>query len=213
MNTTRNAFVTGGTGFVGTWMRKTRPDGVSLAGVGRDKYDVINRVTQMDYIVHLAPVDPIDAIEAARDNNCRLLYCSSGIVYHPENDTQYRRDKMQWEFDCLTSGVDVVIARLFTFMQSSTVYNALFDAARAGNQLRVWGDCTRSFMHGRRMGEQMWDILRHGENGCAYDVGSDRAITVMQLAQRIHAFTGCVIKQVKNHPVPMPVYLPTENRI
>ena len=203
-----NILITGGTGFVGSWMKKTQPEGFAVCYASRKGY---NNWLDWDwnYIVHLAPVSPARCIENIQRNKGRLLYCSSGIVYHMENDTMYRRNKIRWEQECLDSGADVVIARPFTFMRSSKAYNALFDAAREGKPLEVWGDCTRSFMHGAEMGRWMWAILLRGESGQAYDVGSDKPTTILRLARRIQAFTTwCDIKQVACRPVPMPVYLP-----
>lgn len=210
MTSTNNILVTGGTGFVGSWIIKTWKDAalVCLSSYAYD--DPKGWDHPYRYIVHLAPVSPYPAIECARNNNARLLYVSSGAVYHPEyQDLIYRQSKLKWEQECLDSGVDVVIARLFTFMDSSPMWCAFFEAARVGKPLEVWGKCTRSFMHGAELGRWLQAILLHGENGCAYDVGSDRAITNIQLATRISNFTGCPIKYV-DRDVPMPVYLPPD---
>lgn len=207
----KNVLITGGTGFVGSWMRKTQPAHLNAWFMSRADYEMvyIERTTGIDYVVHLANVSPYPAIECARRNDARLLYCSSGAVYHPENDNEYRRNKMDWESECLYSGVDVIIARPFTFLGFSPAQTTLFDAARAGRPLEVWGDCIRSFMTGADLGRMMWAILFEGERGQAYDVGSDRPVTILRLAQRIKALcrTDSEIVFV-DKPVPMPVYLP-----
>lgn len=204
-----NVLITGGTGFVGSWMKKTMPAGFNGWYMSRQDYEdvLIESITGIDYVVHLANISPVGAIECARNNNARLLYCSSGIVYHPENNNEYRQNKMRWESECLYSGLNVVIARLFTFWGSSKAQLALFDAARKGKPLEVWGDCTRSFMTGADMGRRMWDILLHKERGQAYDVGSYRPITILRLAEKIKAFTGCEIRQIKKD-IPMSYYVP-----
>jgi nucleoside-diphosphate-sugar epimerase len=55
----------------------------------------------------------------------------------------------------------------------------------------------------------MWAILMHGERGEAYDVGGDKPITMMELAQAfVKVFgTGSPI-EVQNGIDPMPIYLP-----
>jgi nucleoside-diphosphate-sugar epimerase len=60
--------------------------------------------------------------------------------------------------------------------------------------LQIWGDgnTVRSYMHGSELGRWMWAILFKGENGQAYDVGSDEPITLFQLAQDI-------VKQYNSH--------------
>ena len=212
MTTTTNVLVTGGTGFVGSWMKKTKPDDCNFWGMSKDDYNKVafESSTGVNSVVHLAPIAPTNAIQCARLNNARLLYCSSGIVYHPENDTEYRQNKIRWEQECLESGVDVVIARPFTFMGSSKVWNALFKAAREGKPLEVyWIPTTRSFMHGAEMGRWMWAILLRGRSGQAYDVGSSKPVPIWTLAERIKALckTDSEIRYL-HKVVPMPVYLP-----
>lgn len=209
MSSMNNVLITGGTGFVGSWMKKTMPADFNGWYMSRDDYErvLIESVRGINYVVHLANVSPTGAIECARNNNARLLCCSSGAVSHPENDTEYRQNKIKWEAECLYSGLDVVIARLFTFWGSSKAQLALFDAARKGKPLEVWGDCTRSFMTGADLGRRMWDILLNKERGQAYDVGSYKPVSILRLAQRIQAFTGCEIKQVDKE-IPMPYYVP-----
>lgn len=205
---TNNILVTGGTGFIGSWLAKTWR-GVPLVCLSRAAYESHKWCNYpYKYIVHLAPVSPALVLDVARDNNARVLYASSGAVYHPENNTQYRRDKIDHEFECITSGVDVVIARLFTFT-GFNVHKTLFDAARAGRPLEVWGDCTRSFMHGAEMARWMWAILTRGESGQAYDVGSDRPVLIERLARRIKALcdTQSEVTRV-DRSIPVPVYLP-----
>jgi len=215
MIATKNAIMTGGTGFVGGWMVRKRPPDVNVGVLSSTSYQwpLLEDIENMQYVIHLAPVPPTRAIDCALRNNARLLYCSSGIVYHPENDTEYCKAKMAGERECLESGADVVIARLFTFMDSSWVWRTLFKNAREGKLLPVYIDIEkptstyRSFMHGSEMARWMWAILLNGQGGEAYDVGSDRAISISDFARRIQNFTGCrFIYLVKD--IPVPFYLP-----
>ena len=217
MITTSNALMTGGTGFVGSWMVKKRPPDINVGIMNSDTYNkwpILEDIENMQYIIHLAPVPPTRAIACAKRLGARLLYASSGIVYHPENDTEYRRAKLDGERECLDSGVDVVIARLFTFMDSSRVWKAMFNAARNGGPLFVhidsqYGDAVRSFMHGSEMARWMWAILLRGESGDVYDVGSDNVYSITQFAERIQAFTGCEFAYI-SECIPVPVYLPED---
>lgn len=208
-----NVLITGGTGFVAHWLCETAPAGMFTLLLTHQEYDsgVIENITGIHAIIHLAPVAPYRVVEAAQRNNARLLYCSSGIVYHPEADTEYRRDKMNWEQYCLDSGVDVVIARLFTFCGEGLDDNKAIvqfeKAAKAGEPLRIWGDgsCVRSYMHGLELGRWMWAILLKGKSGEAYDVGSDEPITILELAKRYS--DNIIIEGGKDA---IPYYLPID---
>jgi nucleoside-diphosphate-sugar epimerase len=208
MSSISNVLITGGTGFVGNWMQEEAPENFFVNCIGQNQYDFYKSLGTFDYIAHLAPIAPTRVLEIAKKNNARLLYASSGAVYHPEyQDKEYRENKIRWEQECLDSGVDVVIARLFTFARSSRAYNRIFSDIRTGHKPTVARDCVRSFMYPREMARWMWAILLRGESGQAYDVGSDRATSMVNLALRIHKFTG-VSSMVSHEPVPMPHYLP-----
>jgi nucleoside-diphosphate-sugar epimerase len=216
---TKNIIVTGGTGFVGSWMRRKQPDNVEAVYFNRHGHQNLDLVTsKYDYVVHLAPVAPDKVIAFAQKNKARLLYCSSGIVYHPENDTKYRQNKIKWEQQCLDSGVDVVIARLFTFfgdgLDDNKAITEFFTSAKQGQPLNVYGDglTVRSYMHGRDLGRAMWQILFDGETGRAYDVGSTRPVTIKRLAERVAFFMRLKINYA-NQSSPVKLYLPTEERL
>ncbi len=210
--------ITGGTGFVGYWMQKTAPSNVACQFLSRADYIAAHwQATHWDYIVHLAPVSPYAVTSQAAKDNARLLYCSSGIVYHPENNIEYRRDKMNWEQHCLESGVDVVIARLFAFygegLDEHKAYTQFTKAAMTGQPIIVQGDgnVVRSYMHGSEMGEWLWAILLKGKSGEAYDVGSDEPITMLQLAKFIKSQKRSMSEiVVKGGTSPMPHYLPAD---
>lgn len=227
--------ITGGTGFVGSWMRRTQPEGTNCLYVGRrhDEWKVVGYKGKGEadtwkdvefsfggypkYIVHLAPIAPTESIELAKLNNIRLLYCSSGIVYHSENDTEYRRNKIKWEAECLASGVDVVITRLFTFsgegLDDGKAIVQFERAAARGEPLRIWGDgsCVRSYMPGDEMGRRLWAVLLKGKSRESYDIGSIVPITMLDLAKRIikeHNSKSEII--VEGGVDPMPNYLPED---
>lgn len=215
MTSTLSVLVTGGTGFVGRWMRKMCPDNVTALWLSRTMYEtnIIENIHTVDYIVHLAPTIPLRVINLARRTGARLLYASSGIVYVGDIDTEYRKMKLQGEKMCLDSRIDCVIARLFTFfgdgLDDNKAITQFFKSARAGKPLKVYGDgsCVRSYMHGAEMARQMWQILLDGESRHAYDVGSTRTTTMKRLAERIQTFTGAKIEYTSD-TIPMPVYYP-----
>lgn len=212
--------ITGGTGFVGHWMRETQPEKIEADYLSCSKYDNFfyewtPKKTSYNYIVHLAPVSPYKIISLAKTSSARLLYCSSGIVYHEENDTEYRRNKIAGEALCFASGVDVVIARLFTFygehLDEHKAYTQFTKAARQNSPIEIWGDgkTVRSYMHGYDLGRYMWAILLHGMNGEAYDVGSEEPVTMLELARAIKLLTQSKSEIViKNGIDPMPYYMP-----
>lgn len=214
----KKVLCTGGTGFVGHWMRETMPSGVGCRFLDSKGYDCFWDVWQeetWDYIIHLAPVSPRKVIELAKRNHARLLYCSSGIVYHRENNTEYRQNKITGEALCYLGGIDTVTARLFTFygehLDEHKAYTQFTKAARQNSPIEIWGDgkTVRSYMHGYELGRYMWAILLRGASGEAYDVGSDEPMTMLDLAERIKAKYQSQSEIItKNGKDPMPYYMP-----
>ena len=219
-----NVLITGGTGFVGTWMQKTKPANVTVTYLGREAYEAYLqrnwKYFDFDGYIHLAPVSPYPAILGARFNHARLLYCSSGIVYHPEGDSQYRRDKIAWEFDVIASSIDYVITRLFTFsgegLDDNKAITQFYKCAIAGKPLQIWGDgsVVRSYMNGYDLGKMMWAIFERGGSQKAYDVGSLEPITMLELAKFIiHTTKSKSTIEFIDKPNPVPVYLPHKEMI
>lgn len=208
--------VTGGTGFVGYWMHQTAPYNLACVYLSKKDYeDETNWNWRYDYIVHLAPVSPSKPLACARQNNARVLYASSGAVY--DRDTAYADQKREWEAECAYSGVNVVIARLFTFcgehLDENKAISRFQKAAMRGEIIHIWGDgsAIRSYMQGREMGKWLWAILLKGKRGEAYDVGSDDPVTMYELASRINEIHGrrsTII--IDGGPEECPVYLPKD---
>lgn len=209
--------ITGGTGFVGWWMWKTKPDGFFVNCLSHQAYDEPCRWEwEWDYIVHLAPVPPDKVLNYAGNNVARVLFASSGAVYN-EHPTPYGEDKRYWEHECHKSGADCVIARLFTFCGAGlkdnfAVTNFIRDA-ETSNEIHVRGDgrAVRSYLYGEDLGRWLWAILLRGRAGEAYDVGSDQRVSILDLAREVacnYLPEPDIIIENKITQEPAPFYVP-----
>jgi nucleoside-diphosphate-sugar epimerase len=206
--------ITGGTSFVGHWLRVTKPINTIVHNIGRAKYESMEWTnTKWDAIIHAGLVAPTEVLK----QKCRVLYVSSGVVYHPEYEPKYRKIKIDGEAECLNSGADVVIARLFTFcgdrLDDNKAITTFCRAAIANKTIIITGggNTVRSYMHGSLMGYWLWQILEHGERRRAYDVGSDVPITMLELARKVIAETNSKSEIViLDNKDPMPYYMPED---
>jgi nucleoside-diphosphate-sugar epimerase len=189
----KKILITGATGFVGYWMRRT-PWPVNRDCIYLNRADYGLKLWQewnFDCIVHLAPTLPDKVIECAKRCNARILFASSGAVYARElND--YGRMKKQSEDMLLASGLDVRIARMFTFCGARLKWHnfaigQFIRDAVAGGPIRILGDgrTVRSYMYGSDLGEWLWKILLDGQPGAIYDVGSAYPVTIEELAKEV----------------------------
>jgi nucleoside-diphosphate-sugar epimerase len=137
----------------------------------------------------------------------RILNVSSGAVYGAftsrpfgakEDDyavamplTPYAQAKREAEQLCAASPVDFVTARAFAFLGPHLALDGHFAAgnflrdARRGGPILVRGDGTalRSYLHPADLVVWLLRILVRGSRARAYNVGSDEAVTVAQLAR------------------------------
>lgn len=188
MSSTNRVLVTGGTGFVGYWMRQTQQNNVEMLALNSVEYTA-EEWTDGDWthIAHLAPVSPSIVLKYAKEHKARVLYCSSGAVY--EGATEYAYNKRLWESECVRSGVDVVIARLFTFigahLKNKYAITRFIEAAKSGRPPEVWGDgkTIRSYLYGEDLGRWMWKILLDGDG--IYDVGSSVPYALANVAAMV----------------------------
>ncbi len=142
----------------------------------------------------------------------RLLYVSSGAVYGvqppelshiPETFscnpiTAYGRGKLKAEQMCLDSGIETVIARCFAFVGPWLPLDTHFAIGNfIGNCLRsepieIKGDGTplRSYMYGADLSEWLLTILSLSEPARTYNVGSDDAISIFDLARLVRECAG-----------------------
>jgi nucleoside-diphosphate-sugar epimerase len=210
--------VTGGTGFVGYWLKQTAPKNIDIHYLSHEEYDNKEWMGEsFDYIIHAANIDPVDIITCAQKNDARVLYVSSGAVYHRiKND--YGKNKVLWEKQMIKSGIDFSTARLFAccgyklkwdnFALGTFIKNALND-----EPLKIWGNgnMIRSYIYGSDLGTWFWKILFEGLTSEWYDVGSYRAVTMLELAREvlknIDSFSEIVIEN-KHEFERAPIYLP-----
>ena len=178
-------------------------------------------------------------LEFAQKSGARLLNVSSGAVYgafagQPSGANEddytsaqplipYATAKREAERMCQASGVDFVTARAFAFLGPYLPLDAHFAAgnflrdALRGGPILVRGDGTalRSYLHPADLVVWLLRILLRGQRARAYNVGSDEAVTIAQLARLIAAAvqpTPEVIIQSAQPQGPQNIYLPDIHR-
>ncbi len=145
----------------------------------------------------------------------RLLFISSGAVYGPQPSTlshvpenfegtpatAYGTGKKISEQMCLETSAghfDCVIARPFAFVGPYLPLDTHFAIGNfigdclADRPIVIRGDGTplRSYLYAADLAEWLWTILLKGENGRAYNVGSDQAISILDLAYLVRECAG-----------------------
>ena len=154
---------------------------------------------------------------AAEAGAGRFLLASSGAVYGPARASAldaadqpalvredqpfapgasvYARGKREAEALCVTSGVPCTIARGFAFVGPHLPLDAHFAVgnflrdALAGRAIEIRGDGTplRSYLYAADLAVWLWTILLKGAAGRAYNVGSEEAVSIGELAGRVAA--------------------------
>jgi dTDP-glucose 4,6-dehydratase len=150
----------------------------------------------------------------------RVLFTSSGSVYGrqpadvallPETFASQGRmegvapayvvsgeAKRQAEELCRGSGLNVVIARGFTFagpgmpLDGKFAFGNFLRDALAGRPIEIQGDGTpvRSYLYAADLAIWLWTLLLRGKTGEAYNVGSEQAVTLHELAEVIAREAG-----------------------
>ena len=157
----------------------------------------------------------------------KLLFISSGAVYGrqkvdrvPESApcepvTVYGKAKVEAEKLCFSSGIPAVAARCFAFTGKYLDRNIHFAIgnfirdALAGKEIIIKGDGTplRSYLYADDLVQWLFDLLEKGENGKSYNVGSDQAISIADLARTV-AETLAPGLPVKVMQTPLPGAVP-----
>jgi nucleoside-diphosphate-sugar epimerase len=210
----KRILMTGGSGFVGRWMYAAKPT-PNVYALNRQDYESGEwRFQPWDYIIHLAHVNPFEVIECAKCNGARILYASSGATVD-KYPGEYSKAKLEAEDMLLESGLDVRIARLYTFcggyMQNRyAVINMIHDAIESST-IKIRGEnVTRSYMYASDMADWMWAILLRSKPGATYNVGSEQPVTMWQLAREIqkHFDHPMIMEKREYFHEPRPYYVP-----
>lgn len=173
--------------------------------------------------------------EFAERCGCRtVLFTSSGAVYGPGTAlvdetapcrpaTAYGKGKLAAERLLLESGLDVKIARCFAFTGpylNKNIHYAIGNFMRdclAGNDIVINGDGTprRSYLYADDLVEWLFAILERGEAGRPYNVGSDVAVSILELAETVRRVLGAkndIVVKGASQGGPPSVYVPEIGR-
>jgi dTDP-glucose 4,6-dehydratase len=175
----------------------------------------------------------------------RFLLTSSGAVYgpqdphvsHVEEDCRngpaanspasvYAEGKRLAELLCaIYTGqtLECIIARGFAFIGPYLPLDIHYAAgnfirdALAGGPIRITGDGrpVRSYLYGADLAIWLWTILLRGRGGRAYNVGSERAISILELARAVAEAAGgleVTVGQQARSQGPPPRYVPSTRR-
>ena len=162
----------------------------------------------------------------------KILFTSSGAVYGPrissagEDDacspaTAYGKGKLTVERMLLDSGFDAKIARCFAFTGpylNRGIHFAIGNFIQNcldGKPIIINGDGTplRSYLYADDLVEWLFAILERGETGRPYNVGSDRIVSIRELAETVRAALGSkseiIVKGVPKTGVKPSAYVPS----
>lgn len=166
----------------------------------------------------------INSLKIARKCGVKkLLFISSGAVYGrqtvshvPETAeccpvTAYGIAKLEAEKLCFSSGIPAVAARCFAFTGKYLDRNIHFAIgnfiadALAGNEIIIKGDGTpmRSYLYADDLVVWLFNLLEKGIPGISYNVGSDKALSIAELAQTVAAVLAPQLPiRIMQTPVP-----------
>ena len=202
-----------GLGWFGSWIVDClQMYGLKVMGKGSKQPFPTNH---FDYAIHAASggtKEFLDFVETLDIPKC--LYISSGAIYNRTDD--YAKNKMADEKLCGEHPANPVIARCYTFVGPRqrldaqwAVGNFLKDALE-GRYITVKGDgkAVRSYMHMADLVVWLLTLLAKGTPGKPYNVGSEEAVSIENLARTIGRITGCGIR-IEANPCEANCYVPT----
>lgn len=168
----------------------------------------------------------------------RVLFTSSGAVYGPQPPelshvgedyrggpdpldpaSAYGESKRYAELCCALADTEVTIARGFAFagpllpLDANYAFGNFIGNGLRGEPIVVHGDGTplRSYLYAADLTRWLWAILARGAAGRAYNVGSERAISIGDLAKLIGA-TFNVPVEIRGQSSPPARYVPSTRR-
>jgi nucleoside-diphosphate-sugar epimerase len=178
--------MTGATGFIGGWLKDALTYyGNSPICLRSDLF----YIADCDYFIHCAPI----SIIPFHVSTGKTLFLSSGAVYDKQ-PSEYGQLKIDTENQLMPTDVS---ARIFTTygprMKDHFVISRFIRNAIDGKPLTVMGQGSswRSYMYIADLCVWLLKLMLDGQG--AYDVGSDNAITIRDLA-----------KEVASHFLPKP---------
>ena len=149
----------------------------------------------------------------------------------PTNTTQsaYGQAKRAAEWIAFEMGktqqMDVCVARCFSFVgpylpldKHFAIGNFIRDSM-SGNPIRLTGNGTpsRSYLYASDLSVWLWTILLRGKNHEIYNVGSDKDITILELAKLVERTaplrTGLLLPNSSTSSVPPERYIPCIDKI
>jgi len=218
--------ITGATGFVGSWLSYALSNQCrSLTLCNHENYAEA-LYYDYDLIFHLAPVDIRPVIDTAYHTGAKVLFTSSGAVYGgvelkpvelcpTRPKTEYGSYKLRDELTLKTSGLDYVNARLFAFagrgMKDHFAITAFVNAAKQGRPLKLMGGgkMYRSYLYAADLAVWLINLMVDGRG--TYNVGSEREITIKDLARSVaeHVIPNAeIIEDPRPFDEPAPYYVP-----
>lgn len=149
-------------------------------------------------------------VDFAKAVGCgKILFTSSGAVYGPQTApvpedvpcrpvTAYGKGKLAAEGFLSDSGLEVKIARCFAFVGpylDRTIHYAIGNFIQNcldGKPIVINGDGSplRSYMYADDLVEWLFAILERGKPNRPYNVGSDRALSIRELAETVRRVFG-----------------------
>jgi dTDP-glucose 4,6-dehydratase len=145
------------------------------------------------------------AVYGSQPSDCARLSEDLGIAPAPENlDAAYGHGKRAAEFLCCAAhaehGLAAKIARCFAFvgpylpLRSGYAVGNFIDDALAKRAIRVSSDgsAVRSYLYAADLAAWLWAVLLRGEPARPYNVGSDRPISIAELARTVSRVLGPV---------------------
>ena len=169
----------------------------------------------------------------------RLLFVSSGAAYGPQPPdlerigedfpcrpvTEYGIAKYEAEQMCLESGIETVIARCFAFTGpylNRNIHFAIGNFIRdclENRDIEIKGDGTpyRTYLYADDLVEWLFKLLFEGKAGEAYNVGSDRAVSIRELAEAVrnalHSRNEIIVRGIPVPGQPAARYVPDVSKI
>jgi len=136
---------------------------------------------------------------------CGLTHVSETYLGGPDpllGSSAYGEGKRVSEWLCAQasiSGLEVKIARVFALVGPHLPLDKQFaignflKSAMAGEPIDIQGDGTpyRSYLYAADMAAWLWAVLIRGATVCAYNVGSEESLSILDLAERVSSVLGC----------------------